>query len=91
MTPSTLSGLSEFVSSRLMCKDVISLTSRYLDRALSTAQEARVPVHLQDCPHCSTYYRQLSVIVTILAEWPSSSPPAATRVLLQHRVRRHPS
>jgi anti-sigma factor RsiW len=43
----------------LVCRDVVTLLTDYLEGALDERQRRRLEAHLAACPHCSEFLRQL--------------------------------
>lgn len=43
----------------LVCREVVTLLTDYLEGALNDRQRRRLEAHLAVCPHCSEFLRQL--------------------------------
>jgi len=50
----------------LSCREVVDLVNDYLEQALPPQERTRFERHLDECPHCVTYLRQLRAMVAAL-------------------------
>lgn len=71
-----------FLPSRrpIPCREVVRLSSDYVDGALRRRDRARIDRHLLSCPFCTEFIRQLRALVAALGRlrWagPDDAPPA---------------
>jgi anti-sigma factor RsiW len=47
----------------MACRQAVELMTDYLDGALSSADHARLEVHLAGCANCSAYLAQLRAVI----------------------------
>jgi anti-sigma factor RsiW len=50
----------------LACVDVVELLTDYLERALAPEQARRLERHLETCPGCTEYLRQMRAVAGTL-------------------------
>lgn len=66
-------------SDELACVDVVELVTDYLEGALREAEARRLERHLDTCPGCTEYLRQLRAIAGSLRGLTDDSFPADMR------------
>lgn len=54
-----MSPLRLFRRRELVCREVVTLLTDYLEGALDERQRRRLEAHLAACPHCTEFLRQL--------------------------------
>jgi len=55
----------------LKCKDIVSLSDRYIDGELTFKQRISFRMHLALCKHCNKYIKQMSLVICKLKSTPS--------------------
>jgi anti-sigma factor RsiW len=48
---------------QLVCRQAVELVTDYLEGALTADEQARFEAHLDGCPHCTEYLRQMRVTI----------------------------
>jgi anti-sigma factor RsiW len=82
--------LTERPTDDLACVRVVEIMTDYLEGALTATESRRLEHHLQSCPGCTEYLRQLRIIAGSLRGLTSDSFPAEMRDgLLAEFRRRH--
>ena len=67
----------------LVCRRAVDLVTAYLEDALSTHDRARFEAHLQACPHCREYVKQMRDTLSIIGRIePNALEPAAQTELV---------
>ena len=66
----------------LTCRDCVESVTDYLEGALSSEAHADVLAHLDHCPHCLRYFRQVELTVRIARRITPGSPVDARAALL---------
>lgn len=72
----------------LTCVRVVEIMTEYLEGSLTTADSLRLEHHLQSCPGCTEYLRQLRTVAGSLRGLTSASFPAEMRDGLIAEIRR---
>jgi anti-sigma factor RsiW len=68
----------------LACKEFVELVTEYLEETMPAAERARVDVHLEGCPFCTTYLAQMRQTIATLGSLPESEvDPKAMDALLE--------
>jgi anti-sigma factor RsiW len=66
------------------CQQAVSLVAAYLDGALPPADHERLEAHLEECPHCNEYLKQIEVTILVTGGIRASDlNPAAREDLLK--------
>lgn len=51
------------LSRDLVCRDAVSLVTRYLEGSLTRRQRRRLEAHLRQCPNCGRYLEQIRLTI----------------------------
>jgi len=54
----------------MSCKELVELATEYLERTMPDAERARLERHLESCPGCVNYLKQMEHTLTILGHIP---------------------
>ena len=80
--------LAERPTDDLACVRVVEIMTDYLEGALTAAESRRLEHHLETCPGCTEYLRQLRTIAGSLRGLTSDSFPVEMRDGLLAEFRR---
>jgi predicted anti-sigma-YlaC factor YlaD len=76
---------SQWICSRLTCRDVTYRASEYLDDHLPILTNVLVGLHLASCAHCRAYMKQIDLVSSALRSLPKRNPSPVNRLLLGER------
>ncbi|HSQ51390.1 MAG TPA: zf-HC2 domain-containing protein [Nitrospiraceae bacterium] len=77
---------SQWVPSRLTCRDATDRASEYLDDRLPILTKVLVGLHLASCVHCHTYLKQIDLVSSALRSLPKLHPSPLNRLRLSERI-----
>jgi anti-sigma factor RsiW len=63
----------------LVCREVVTLLTDYLEGALDDRQRLRLEAHLAACPHCTEFLRQLRDTIDAASQIEPEAIDDATR------------
>jgi anti-sigma factor RsiW len=69
--------VSELRAPRLNCREVVELLTDYLEGVLPQAERDRVEAHLQTCPDCTAYVKQVRTTIGALGRLREETVPDA--------------
>jgi anti-sigma factor RsiW len=52
----------------LTCREAVALVAAYLDGALGAREHELLTRHLDECPHCSEYLKQIEATILVTGE-----------------------
>lgn len=67
MTAEATTGMS--------CKELVELVTDYLEGAMPSAERARFEAHLEECPGCAAYLRQMGDTLRVAGRLSEESLP----------------
>jgi anti-sigma factor RsiW len=75
----------------LSCRELVELVTAYFDGALPQSERARFEAHLDECPYCDTYLRQMRQTIRILGALTEDtiSPDARDALLARFQDWKH--
>lgn len=73
-------------SNRKTCRELVELTTEYLDGALSQPERRGFEAHLESCVDCAAYLDQLNRTIELTSE-PASSPADSVVARLKEEFR----
>jgi len=76
---------SQWITSRLTCRDVTNRASVYLDDHLPIPNNVLVGLHLASCVHCRAYMKQIDLVSSALRSLPKLYPSPLNRFRLSER------
>jgi len=59
----------------LTCEEVTALVTDYLDGRMRWTDRARFLLHVEVCPPCRAYLRQMSFVIAVLGAMPGERIP----------------
>jgi len=75
----------------IRCQEVVELVTDYLEGALDTATRTELEAHLELCPACAEYVRQVRSTLRMVGHVPLDSLSAAAKSELIHAFRDLPT
>jgi predicted anti-sigma-YlaC factor YlaD len=76
---------SQWICSRLTCRDVTGRASEYLDDRLPSLTKVWVGLHLASCAHCRAYMKQIDLVSSAVRSLPKRYPSPLNRLRLSER------
>ncbi|MBS2025190.1 MAG: zf-HC2 domain-containing protein [Deltaproteobacteria bacterium] len=71
----------------ITCREVVTITTDYLEGKLSFAERVRFQLHLGMCSHCRAWLSQMKATIQVLGKLPAEEPPPEVRDELLERFR----
>jgi anti-sigma factor RsiW len=79
--------VAEELGKTMACREFVELATDYLEGRLDPAERERFQAHLDLCPGCQAYMRQMESTLEALGRIPEESIPVAARDELLHAFR----
>ncbi len=76
-----------WLRTRIVCRRAVDLVTDYLEDALPPRDRARFEAHVEACPHCTEYLRQMRATIDAVGgmEPESLSPDACDELIALYR------